>query len=506
VAAEPESSDLGASLLDGFLSGDPLPGSPEWSRRSPAPVSERDIVLTPASAIKPRPVHWLDEGRIPVGGLTLLAGREGIGKSTYAYTLAADVTRGKLPGLHFGKPRSVIVAATEDSWDRTIVPRLMAAGADLDLVYRSEVACEGYDSALSLPTDLAGLEYLIGQKDTALILLDPLLSRLAGQLDTHKDAEVRRALEPLAAMADRSGAAVIGLIHVSKASTTDPLTSIMGSRAFAAVARAVIYMAADPDDAELRLVGSPKNAWGKMDTTTRTCRIEGVKVVDTDEGEVWTGKLIWEGERAQSIRDLLEAQLETAESRSATGEARAWLSDYLESRGGSALRKEILAAGQLDGHSAPSLRRAREQLNLRDENVPGAFPRQTVWRLREIKSPSRDTDPPSHTTSTTSTTAHTHSRQAINSPSGASGDSGVKPPRARTHTREEAVADVQPQPMPAGLGPAAHAAPDPPALAAPASSLSRDWHAAGRDGHSRRDVGASKLRWPAELTRHGSEA
>jgi hypothetical protein len=364
----------------------PPPGSPAYNANHKGrAVIERpgdvgcEIVLTRASDIKPRPVKWLEEGRIPVGALTLLAGREGVGKSTYAYTLAADVTRGKLPGVYLGIPRSVIVAATEDSWDSTIVPRLMAADADLDLVYRSEVACEGYDSALSLPTDMARLEYLIREKETALILLDPLLSRLAEHLDTHKDADVRRALEPLAAMADRSGAAVIGLIHVSKASTTDPLTSIMGSRAFAAVARAVIYMAADPEDAELRLVGSPKNALGKLDTTTRTCRIEGVKVADTEDGEVWTGKLIWEGERAQSIHDLLEAQLETADSRSATGEARAWLGDYLASKGGSALSKEILAAGKLDGHSAPSLRRAREQLSLRVVNVPGSFPRQTSW-------------------------------------------------------------------------------------------------------------------------------
>ena len=57
-----------------------------------------------------------------------------------------------------GTPRAVIVAATEDSWAHTIVPRLMAAGADLDRVYRVDVVTvEGTDSALSLPGDLVAL-------------------------------------------------------------------------------------------------------------------------------------------------------------------------------------------------------------------------------------------------------------------------------------------------------------------------------------------------------------
>jgi len=45
-----------------------------------------------------------------------LAGREGIGKSSIAIAIAAQITRGQLPGVYFGEPRAVIIAATEDSW------------------------------------------------------------------------------------------------------------------------------------------------------------------------------------------------------------------------------------------------------------------------------------------------------------------------------------------------------------------------------------------------------
>src|SRR5215472_1886296 len=95
----------------------------------------RRLELVPASSIKVKPVHWLWKNRVPLGELTLLAGREGIGKSAIAYTLAAWITTGTMKGKYLGEPRAVVVAATEDSWEHTIVPRLMAAGANLDLVY-----------------------------------------------------------------------------------------------------------------------------------------------------------------------------------------------------------------------------------------------------------------------------------------------------------------------------------------------------------------------------------
>ncbi|MDB5243889.1 MAG: hypothetical protein JWP57_4515, partial [Spirosoma sp.] len=76
-------------------------------------VTRRTLQLTPASAIRPRPVVWLWDGRLALGTLSLLAGREGIGKSTVAYWIAARITRGDLDGLAHGTPRSVLVAATE---------------------------------------------------------------------------------------------------------------------------------------------------------------------------------------------------------------------------------------------------------------------------------------------------------------------------------------------------------------------------------------------------------
>jgi RecA-family ATPase len=121
--------------------------------------SKRSVVITSASRIRPARVRWLWQDRLAVGTLALLAGREGVGKSILAYWLVAVITRGVLPGEHHGQPKAVLVAASEDSWEHTIVPRLMAAGADLDLVYRVEVITStNVHSEISMPQDLHDLE------------------------------------------------------------------------------------------------------------------------------------------------------------------------------------------------------------------------------------------------------------------------------------------------------------------------------------------------------------
>jgi hypothetical protein len=340
----------------------------------------RQLKMTKASEITVRPVRWLWKDRLALGSLGLLAGREGIGKSTVGYTLAADLTQGRLRGQYDGQPKAVIVAASEDSWEHTIVPRLMAARADLERVYRVDVTTsEGVDTGLSLPRDLLAVERAVQEVDAGLILLDPLMSRLDGKLDTHKDAEVRLALEPLTALADRTGAAVLGLIHVNKGNSSDPLTLIMGSRAFAAVARSVLFVMTDPEDEQVRLLGTPKNNLGRTDLPTLTFQIESAHVEDTDEGPVWTGRVKWMGESTRSIREALENASEGVEARSATQEAGEWLEDYLKTQGGEADSKDIKVAGHKAGHSESALKRARGRLKIGQQSY--GFPRQTKWTL-----------------------------------------------------------------------------------------------------------------------------
>lgn len=356
-------------------------------RSTPAPTPDppanhasnrsRRVALTPSSAIRPKRVKWLWNGRLALGTLALLAGREGLGKSTVSYQIGADLTRGKLDGEFAGTPKSVLVCATEDSWEHTIVPRLMAAGADLDRVYRVDV----YDAhdvmhGLMLPEDIEGVHEAAQSVDAALLVLDPLLSRIASKLDTHKDADVRQALEPLVSLAERAELGVLGLMHHNKSGSSDPLQLVMASKAFTAVARSVHTVIEDPDDeaGRGRLFGTPKNNLGRTDLPTLAFHIEGF-TYDTDDGPGSTGRLVWDGERAEGIGDIMAGG--DREGRSATAEAVEWLLDYLKAQGGDAAKADVVKAGRAEGFNVDALNRAAVKAKVHRSR--GGFPARALW-------------------------------------------------------------------------------------------------------------------------------
>lgn len=342
-------------------------------------VGNRRGRLTPASAIAIKPIHWVWEGRIASGTLALLAGREGIGKSLFAYQTVADLTNGRLKGRYFGTSKNVIIVATEDDWERVIVPRLMAAGADLNRVYRFDIdTTQGEEVFMKLPQDNKELRRAIQDLDAAMVLLDPLISRLDSKLDSHKDAEVRMGLEPIAKLAAECDCVILGIIHLNKSSTTDPLTAIMGSRAFVAVARATLFVSVDIEDPTLRMVSVPKNNYGDSNLPSLLFTIKNYFVAKTDDGDVYTGKLEWTGETTRTLETEMEAG--SSEDRGAIIEASQWMTDYLTVQGGFKDSIEIKKAGKKEGFSVTTLGRARKRIGIVSV-TRGTYPKTTIWCL-----------------------------------------------------------------------------------------------------------------------------
>lgn len=344
----------------------------------PATVGPRQLRVQRASEIEPKPVVWLWEERIPAGTLGLTAGREGIGKSLFLVWLTAQLTQGTLAGCFLGQPKTVIYVASEDSWEYTIAPRLIAAGADLDRVLRVRVeTAQGVDEQLTIPLDTAELRDLVLQEDVALIAIDPLTSVIDSAIDAHKDRAIRTALEPLAHLADVTGAGVVGLVHLGKGSSTDVPTLILGSRAFAAVPRWVMGAVRDPDDPAdgcvLSLVKANLGSLRVPSLAYQVCDSE----VDTPTGPARVGRLEITGISERSVHDIL------VESRAATwagvrGQAAAWLEDFLQAAGGSAPSTEVVRAAEAAGHAKSTLTRARTALGVTAERHG---PQGSIWSL-----------------------------------------------------------------------------------------------------------------------------
>ena len=351
-----------------------LGGTPDDGRRR--------LRLTPASRYRRRRARWLWDDRWPLGSLGLLAGYEGEGKSTIAADIAGAVTRGTLPGEFHGTPRSVMIVASEDSWTYTIANRLLASGADLDRIYHIEAVDhpEGMDLGLSLPVDTIALQEAAIEHDVALLILDPLISRLSEKLDTYKDSEVRRALEPVVAAAEAANLHISGLIHFNKATDRgEILDRMMGSRAFTAVARSVSVVTTDPNelDGGGRLFGVVKSNLGSGGTTLGY-RIGSVEV-PTDDGPTQVGKIQWTGEKDLTIRDALAAKAADAQDNSMTTESVQWLEAYWEATGTVIDAAEAIREAGKVGIEKRTLQRARERLGLESVTTRTAPPRRK-WR------------------------------------------------------------------------------------------------------------------------------
>jgi GNAT superfamily N-acetyltransferase/5S rRNA maturation endonuclease (ribonuclease M5) len=340
----------------------------------------RRLKLTPASKIPPKPVRWTWEGRIPAGAVTLIPGREGIGKSLLEVWLTARLTRGELPGVHHGTPKPVFYAATEDSWERTIVGRLTAAGADLDLVYRVEVEEDDLVAPLTLPVDCVALAEEIRGRGVAMLALDPLMSAIASGIDTHKDRELRLALEPLADVADTTSCAVVGLAHFNKSASTDVLNLVTGSRAFTAVLRSVIAVARDPDDdAGTCVLSQAKNNLGRLDLPSLQYVITSAEI-PTAEGPAQVGKLEFTGETDRTVAEIL-GERGDADSRSERDEAAEFIANYLLDHDGEADAGQVLKEGEAAGFAKRTLQEARRRAGARTRK--SEFSGGWVWALTD---------------------------------------------------------------------------------------------------------------------------
>ena len=401
----PDTPTLAASNTgDAAVSGGRPDTGPGTSPDTASGVSGRTVLLTPASKIRMRAVRWTWTDRVPAGAITVIPGREGIGKSLTLAWLSAQITRGVLPGCHHGVPRPVIYAASEDSWGHTIAPRLYAAGADLDLVYRVDIVDDGGLGQLTLPRDCTALAAEIDRLGVALLAADPLLSLIHASIDTHRDRDLRTALEPLAKMADATGCAVVGLAHFNKSASPDALNLITGSRAFSAVARAVLAIARDSDaDDGSCVLSQAKNNLGRLDLPSLRYIVESAQV-PTDEGPAHVGKLVFTGETDRSVADILsDAAAGDTDGRGDKTEATDWLRAYLTEHHGQADRADVLKAAREVGISEASLKRVRARAGV-DVDRSG-FPARSVWRLN----PGHPASPPTAVGSQIAQLAHVSS-------------------------------------------------------------------------------------------------
>jgi hypothetical protein len=351
----------------------------EQSRRN---ASDK-LVTAAAIDLEMCGVDWLWPGRFARGKFGLIAGLPDMGKGQIAAFLAAAVTAGiPLPCDEGTAPQgNVIWFNAEDGARDTVLPRLIAAGADLKRVhFVNSARVGGRDQMFSLITDLHLLRKeieCIG--NVVLVIIDPVSAYLGvGKVDGRSATDVRGVLTPLKDMAEELHVAVIGVAHFNKKDDIkSALLRVSDSIAYVAAARHVYAVLDDPEDKNSKLFVKAKNNLARDDKALRYGM--GVKTVghDTRLGvEITAPIIVW---HPKHVEITANEAMAAAGGTTAKREAREFLLERLEA--GPRKGDELIEEAKQEGIAKRTLDRAKKDLGIKSWKECGKVGGDWFWEL-----------------------------------------------------------------------------------------------------------------------------
>lgn len=390
-------SFLDAMAVDGITGAvhRAVASMPDKGNATPLPIGDnapdgnyaRTVDILRGSDITPEAVDWLWNGWLAAGKLHVLGGAPGTGKTTISMALAGTVTTGgRWPDGTKSPLGNAVIWSGEDDPADTLIPRLILSGADVSRVYFIADVREGNERRSFDPAkDMEPLRRkLVEIGEVRLLIVDPIVSAVAG--DSHKNAEVRRSLQPLVDLAASMRCALLGITHFSKGTGgRDPVERLTGSLAFGALARVVLVAAKQQEDGDdgrtVRIFLRAKSNIGPDD---------GGFEYDLHQGElkthpgIFSSSVLWGNAIEGAARELLA----TADATGSDGEggtmadAKRFLSDLLAD--GPLPSKVIRADADGAGYTWATIRRAQKALAIDIRKEGGHFggvKQQWVWAL-----------------------------------------------------------------------------------------------------------------------------
>lgn len=360
--------------------------------RSDAPAPN---IIT-AADVQPEQVRWWWRGRLALGKLTVLEGDPDVGKSTVLLDLAARVSTGR--EMPDGTPAPegpgdvVILSAAEDGLADTVVPRLLAAGADMHRVHvwTGTPQPDGYLRGFELQHDLVALERFVVERGVRMIVNDALMSSMPAGQSSNLDPDTRRLLHPFVALTERTGAIAAVNRHFKKGSDRSTNRG-GGSVAIGAVARCVLAALRDDDDeaGERRLLGVTKaNLLAEPERASMAFRIVGATVYDRDRTPIETARVEWLGNDERRVPELLH-RADDEEGSGRIAECARALRELLAD--GPAPANDIERDLKGEDFRPSTIRRARERLDItrdvgnvyRETQAGKGSTGAWIWRLPE---------------------------------------------------------------------------------------------------------------------------
>jgi|GEM_PF-586542 len=337
------------------------------------------LVTRRASDIKPQVLKWLWANHIQLGAVNLIAGPEGRGKSLVAVDIAARTSTGSpWPDGSPCEGGRVLYCSAEENIEAVVVPRLMAAGADLSKI---EIV-DGLGSSSDAGRVIADVDLKKclpevyrklkeGDEPFRLCIWDTFQS--CSLTTNHKENTEQKAIvQPLQAIADELGVAIICIEHHNRAGIGrgNPDAAILGG-GLTRTARVIWHVIEDPEDKESTRLFIP----GKMNNCSKAedlgWKFTFAEVERTIEGkQVKLPRIDWLEAAGVTIHEVQERVNSLGDAKSKedhTDEfhrACEWLKSFLtEAR----LYDEVKAGWKSEMLSERTIRRAKAHLLIGSE-------------------------------------------------------------------------------------------------------------------------------------------
>ena len=314
---------------------------------------------------------WLWPDKLALGKVNWFCGKPQNGKSMSTVDVIARVTTGKdWPDgtKNTLGPRKVYAAFSEDEIADTIKPRLRAAGADTKLIkVFTRVTEDGVNRPVDLVTDILEMEkVLLADPDIKLVVFDPLPSFLAG-VNMNQTEQARPVMDSLKKLCEKTGVALLGIIHENKRSDVSAVQKIPGDASVAGVARMAWSFSRDTEDKEkfhMSLIkGNITKKRNGLSFTIEDKELEGLKSK--------APFIVWGAETEEDADDVQKNERDERygkKDEKMSNLARFWLPEALKN--GPRLEKELMEEAQIEqGISKWQLRRVKQELGIRSKRV-----------------------------------------------------------------------------------------------------------------------------------------
>ncbi|MDX3907694.1 MAG: AAA family ATPase [Pigmentiphaga sp.] len=365
---------------------------------------EDGVELIRADDVPSRASDWLMKGCWPEGELVILGGNGGSGKTLIAMDLVATLSNsgtrcGKFPDGTPARHGAALIWSCEDDWQRTLMPRLDAAGANFrHIFFVGDVIEFSSRRSFDFKRDLPGLIRRIEEiGDVRLLVIDTVMEVISGGGASAK--KVRQDLLKLVEIAHKYRITVIGIAHLVKdAKKGDLVKSLAGSQAFSNLARHVLIAmrvnirGQGLDDPSVGVLTCAKSNLSKAGGGW-LYEIHPAWVQAVDGREIETSRLIWHRQMlpgsAEEIRDWATAE-KSEMAASPRNRAEEFLVRFLAD--GPVPASEVHERAGEDGITPKMLRTARERLGVVSTRVSGDRPGES-WNEWSLPETDREKEP-----------------------------------------------------------------------------------------------------------------